>query len=280
VAYPLSDAQGVCEWNSPGYEGGAVMPTSTALAVQPKLVKFEKSKIILAFQDLTKIQDVDALTDKDLFANLQIGFRIDSQVIGPLCASFLRRFKAAKKEKKDFHGFKNLTRACPVLTGYSSQQVRNLAAGTPTPIKKATFKPLSAAEKFARNEARKLQDQVDLASARAVASRNLSNAESHAAQTETPSAVVVLPVVPFSQKDVSELKERRAKAASDRLEMDDSAKKSEKRIQTLSEAFAEMKNEAIHLATLGTQAVATDEKILAAVRKLSAKFLAKHGGAE
>jgi hypothetical protein len=41
-----------------------------------------------------------------------------------------------------------------------------------------------------------------------------------------------------------------------------------------------MKNEAIHLATLGTQAVATDEKILAAVRKLSAKFLAKHGGAE
>ena len=254
------------------------MPTSTALAVQPKLVKFEKSKIILAFQDLTKIQDVDALTDKDLFANLQIGFRIDSQVIGPLCASFLRRFKAAKKEKKDFHGFKNLTRACPVLTGYSSQQVRNLAAGTPTPIKKATFKPLSAAEKLARNEARKLQDQVDLAAARAEASRNLSNAESHAAQTETPSAVIV-PVVPFSQKDVSELKERRAKAASDRLEMDDSAKKSEKRIQTLSEAFAEMKNEAIHLATLGTQAVATDEKILAAVRKLSAKFVAKYGGA-
>jgi len=247
------------------------MPTSTALAI------IENNSEI--FHTLTKVADVENLSDKALFVFMRNGLQLTSRLLRPFCVSFMARFKKAKADNKEFHGYTDFNRAAERLTGYSGRQIRNIAAGTPTPIKKATFKPLSAAEKFARNEARKLQDQVDLASARAVASRNLSNAESHAAQTETPSAVVVLPVVPFSQKDASELKERRASAASDKLAIDENQKKSEKRIQALSEAFAEMKDDSIHLAMLGKQAVATDEKILAAVRKLSAKFLEKHGGA-
>ena len=168
----------------------------TNITQSTAIVKFEKSKIILAFTDLTQITDADALTDKELFANLQIGFRIDSQVIGPLCASFLKRFKKAKKDKQEFHGFKNLVRACPVLTGYSSQQVRNLAAGTPTPIKKAVAKPLTPAEKLARHESRLLQDKIDLETARAVAARNASNIESQAAQQAMPPAAAATPVIP------------------------------------------------------------------------------------
>jgi hypothetical protein len=145
------------------------------------IVKAEKSKIILAFTSLADIQTADDLTDKELFESLRIGFRIDSQVLGPLCASFLKRFKKAKKEKKDFHGFKNLTRACPVLTGYSSQQVRNLAAGTPTPVKRVAPKQLTAAEQIRRDAARKLQEKQDVADAISEAARNRSNAESRTA---------------------------------------------------------------------------------------------------
>jgi hypothetical protein len=250
--------------------------TSTALAVQPKL---ENSEVISHFSALTKVTDINKLSDATLFNFMRDGLRVTAQILRPFCASFIQRFKKAKADKKDFHGYTDFNRAAERLTGYSGRQVRNLAAGTPTPVKKATIKPLSAAEKVRRNEARKLQDQVDIATARAVASRNLSNAESQAAQTEMPSAVVV-PVIPFSQKDASELKERREKGAAEILALEDVQKKSEKRIQTLSEVFDEIKEDAVHLATLGTQAVSTDEKILAAVRKLSAKFLAKHGGAE
>ena len=177
------------------------------------IVKYEKSKIILVFTDLTKIEDADDLTDKDLFESLRIGFRVDSQVLGPLCASFLKRFKKAKKDKQEFHGFKNLTRACPALTGYSSQQVRNLAAGTPTPVKKASVKQLTPAEKLARHEAQKLQDKLDLATARAVAVRNASNVESQAAQRTMPPASATIPVIPVSQQEVHELRDFKKTAA-------------------------------------------------------------------
>lgn len=183
---------------------------SAALTVQPKL---EKSEIISHFSELTKATDIDGLTDAALFNFMRDGLRVTAQILSPFCASFIKRFKKAKKEKHDFHGYTDFNRAAERLTGYSGRQVRNLAAGTRTPIKKATVKPLSVAEKLARHEARKLQDKIDLATARAVASRNLSNAESQSAQAEAPSASSIVPVVPVSQKEVNELKDFKKIAA-------------------------------------------------------------------
>lgn len=178
------------------------------------IVKYEKSEIISDFSAVVeRVQDVDSLTDVALFTHMKEGLRISAQILKPLCVSFMRRFKKAKNEGKDFHGYTDFDRASERLTGYSGRQIRNLAAGTPTPIKKATVKPLSAAEKLARLEVRKLQDKIDLATARAVASRNLSNAESRSAQVEAPSASPVVPVVPVSQKEVNELKDFKKIAA-------------------------------------------------------------------
>jgi hypothetical protein len=189
-------------------EGGSPTPSpSTAI------VKYEKSEIISAFSNLMEITDADELTDTALFNCMRDGLRITVQILSPLCVSFMKRFKTAKRNGKDFHGYTDFDRAAERLTGYSGRQVRNLAAGTPTPIKKAAVKQLTPAEKLARHEAQKLQDKIDLATAQAVAARNASNAESQAALAKMPSASPVLPVVPFSQQDANELKERRAAAA-------------------------------------------------------------------
>lgn len=178
------------------------------------VVPYKKSEIISDFSAVVgHVQDVDSLTDTALFTHMKEGLRVTVQILQPLCMSFMKRFKKAKNDQKDFHGYTDFDRAAERLTGYSGRQVRNLAAGTPTPITKATVKPLSAAEKLAKREARKLQDKIDLATARAVASRNLSNAESAAAQTEAPSASPVVPVVPVSQKEVNELKDFKKIAA-------------------------------------------------------------------
>lgn len=179
-------------------------PTTTASTA---IVKYEKSEVISHFSNLTKVPDVDGLTDAALFTFMRDGLRLTVQVLSPFCVSFIQRFKKAKKAKQDFHGFTDFNRAAERLTGYSGRQIRNLAAGTPTPIKKATVKRLTEAEKITRDEARKLQDKLDIASARAVAARNISTAESQAAQKEPPSVSPAIPVVPVSQQEVNELKD-------------------------------------------------------------------------
>jgi hypothetical protein len=149
-------------------------PVQTVLATQD-----ENAQIILAFSDLTNIGNVDKLTDENLFKHMKHGLRLTGQLLQPFCASFLRRFKQAKKETGSFHGFKEFDRAARAKTGYTGQQVRNLAAGTPTPVKKATVKPLTAAEKKFRADTQALQEKVDAAVTAKLHARLLSGIESH-----------------------------------------------------------------------------------------------------
>jgi hypothetical protein len=180
----------------------------TALATQE-----EKTQIILAFSDLTNIGDVDKLTDENLFKHMKHGLRLTGQLLQPFCASFLRRFKQAKKETGSFHGFKDFDRAARAKTGYTGQQIRNLAAGTPTPVKKATVKPLSAAEKKFRVDAQALQEKVDAAVTARIHARKLSEIESQAAQAAAASVSPAVPVVivsqqkPFTANDATALDE-------------------------------------------------------------------------
>jgi len=189
-------------------EGGSPIPSSSTA-----IVKYEKSEIISVFSNLTEIKDADKLTDAALFNCMRDGLRIAVQIMSPLCASFMKRFKTAKRNGKDFHGYKDFDRAAERLTGYSGRQVRNLAAGTPTPIKKASVKQLTPAEKLARLEAERLQDNIDIATARAVAVRNASNVESQTVQKEAPPTSPAVPVFPVSPQEVLELRDFKKIAA-------------------------------------------------------------------
>jgi hypothetical protein len=169
--------------------------TNAALAV------IENKEIISqSFSNPLTVQDIDALTDAALFTSMRERLRLTVQLLQPFCVSFLKRFKTAKRSGNDFHGYTDFNDAAEKLTGYSGRQVRNLAAGTPTPIKKAAPQRLTPAEKLARLEAERLQDKIDLATAHAVAVRNASNTA-----TQTPSASPVLSAVSVSQPDVDTL---------------------------------------------------------------------------
>ena len=167
------------------------------------IVKYKKAEIISEFSGVVgRIQKVDELTDPELFRYMRVGLRISlritAEILRPLCASFMKRFKRAKKAGKDFHGHTDFDRAAEKLTGYSGRQVRNLAAGTPTPPRP---KQLTAAKKLAQQEARRRQDQVDLANARAVAIRKARTAESAVSDGESQ-AIPTSPVSPVPGRSV------------------------------------------------------------------------------
>jgi hypothetical protein len=236
------------------------------------IVKVEKSEIISHFSSLTQVVDIDGLTDAVLFTYMRAGLRLSVQILSPFCQSFIERFKKAKKEKKDFHGFTDFNRAAERLTGYSGRQVRNLAAGTPTPPKKAVAKRLTEAEKITRDEARKLQEEQDIAEAQRQAARNRSNAESQAAQRETASPVSAIAVVGISQQDVNELKDFKKVHASEVKALEGEITKLKGSVQTLTVAHAKLRKDAIALATLGTSIRKSTK-----MHDRSERFLQKHG---
>jgi hypothetical protein len=240
------------------------------------IVKVDKSEIISHFSSLTQVVDIDGLTDAVLFTYMRAGLRLSVQVLSPYCQSFIERFKKAKKEKKDFHGFTDFNRAAERLTGYSGRQVRNLAAGTPTPPKKAVAKRLTEAEKITRDEARKLQEEQDIAEAQRQAARNRSNAESQAAQMEIVSPVSAISVVRISQQEVNELKDFKKVHASDVKALEAEITKLKGSVRTLTVAYAKLRKDAIALATIGAL-VYRGKKNIDTVHDRSEKFLQKHG---
>jgi hypothetical protein len=145
----------------------------TALAT-----KDENREIISHIENETQLA-VDGFSDEKLFRYMREVPRITAAVLQPLCASFIARFKKARSiGDKTFCGYKEFNRAAQNLVGYTGRQVRNLAAGTPTPVKKATVKPLPAAEKKFRADAKALQEKVDVAVEAASRTKTLSNLES------------------------------------------------------------------------------------------------------
>jgi len=244
------------------------------------IVKVDKSEIISHFSSLTKVVDIDGLTDAVLFTYMRAGLRLSVQILSPFCQSFIERFKKAKKEKKDFHGFTDFNRAAERLTGYSGRQVRNLAAGTPTPPKKAVAKRLTEAEKITRDEARKLQEEQDIAEAQRQAARNRSNAESQSAQKEIVSPVSAISVVRISQQEVIELKDFKKVHASEVKTLEAKIEKLNGRLQKLTVAYETLRADAGSLATLGRRVESTNANSLVLIHHRSEKFLTKYGGAE
>jgi len=120
----------------------AAESTSTALAVIE-----DKEIISQSFSNLLTVRDIETLTDAALFTSMRDGLRLTVQLLQPFCVSFLKRFKTAKRSGKDFHGYTDFNDAAEKLTGYSGRQVRNLAAGTPTPEKK----PSSNSQRLRKN---------------------------------------------------------------------------------------------------------------------------------
>ncbi|MGA7792803.1 MAG: hypothetical protein WCA19_07155 [Candidatus Acidiferrales bacterium] len=236
------------------------------------IVKVDKSEIISHFSSLTQVVDIDGLTDAVLFTYMRAGLRLSVQILSPFCQSFIERFKKAKKEKQDFHGFTDFNRAAERLTGYSGRQVRNLAAGTPTPPKKAVANRLTEAEKITRDETRKLQEEQDIAEAQRQAARNRSNAESQAAQKKTVSPVSAISVVRISQQEVNELKDFKKIHSSEVQALETEITKLKGSVQKLTVAYEALRSDAVRLATAGTKV--TNAKSLVARAQT---FLKKHG---
>jgi hypothetical protein len=93
----------------------------------------------------------------------------------------MKRFKAAKGAGHGYLGFKNFDRACEKLLNYSSQQVRRIAAGQPTPPKKKIVNHLTPAAK----KAREINANVKEATAASEEVKQVSNLESQALMNVT-----------------------------------------------------------------------------------------------
>jgi hypothetical protein len=113
----------------------------------------------------------------------------------PLAKEFHRRFREEKKAHGHYLGFKDFDRCCRAKTGYTGQCIRNYEAGNPTPAKHQDAKPLSAAEKKFRADAKILQAEVDAAVEAKLHTSKLSEIESRGAAALVPSVPPAVPVV-------------------------------------------------------------------------------------
>lgn len=226
------------------------------------------------------VSEISALSNDKLFKYLQALKDFTQSVTQDAAAEFLARFKQAKKSKQPFAGYKDFNRACANLIGYSGRQIRNIAAGTPTPKIKAAVKPLTPEEKTYRAEKQALQDKIDLATAARVHARELSNLESQIAAPPSATVVAATPAVPVTQKQLSEYNDAKKIQANEVKQLEAAVESADKRLTKTTAAYDTILEAALHLATLGQQAADGDAKINAAIVKLSATFLSKYGDAK
>jgi hypothetical protein len=153
------------------------LPPSALVETALATIKTKKAQIILASTALVPVvqtikslgvptqKQVDALTDEEVAGGLHTGgmlIHVASKFLKAYAVSFKARFAERKKAKAKFCGeyYSDFDRAAKALTGYTGQQIRNIANGTPTP-KPAPHKELSAEEKEFRAAAKELQAKVD-----------------------------------------------------------------------------------------------------------------------
>src|ERR1035437_5326436 len=139
----------------------------------------DKVESLKLFQTLTEAVGARAtlqamlgnLNNEELNRYLKACYGFTTLMTTDAACELLKRFKTAKKNKKAFRkngycGFRNFDRMCPALTGYSSKQIRNYAAGYKTPPKAAkSVVHLTTDEIKAREARQKAQAGIDATAA-------------------------------------------------------------------------------------------------------------------
>jgi hypothetical protein len=137
----------------------------------------KNTQIFSSFLSTTDLTQEDAatkisnLTGGELHAYLATCHQFETVMTYPAAARLVVDFKAAKKRKEAYYGFRNFDLMCKGLTGFSGTQIRTYAKGYKTPPKKAAAKkisvPASDEQLKYRDEVKKLQAKIDETSAQA-----------------------------------------------------------------------------------------------------------------
>lgn len=191
------------------------------------IVRYEKSDIVSRFTDVADLcanpEKIAALPLASLCDFLRDTAQVSQQIQQPFAIDLIARFKATRRKKELFCGHKEFNRAMFFATGLSGRQIRRIAKGESAKPPKAKLSiaerkqqvaaaKAAAAAKQKREEPKiiiRLETQVkkleqELVNARAETRRYQSNLESQTAQI---AASPVLPVVPFSQHAIDELRD-------------------------------------------------------------------------